>query len=112
MGCPGDGQVHVGVLSKELVESLGWRWRAKRDVVVKVQHPDMCRLMDSDVRNLGRLSEFVKPWLPFDPIPVRSCPPTLPCSPRPTPLVARLQQYITVLSSSSASSAVVRRQQK
>eukprot|EP00884_Botryococcus_braunii_P006323 jgi/Botrbrau1/15692/Bobra.4_1s0069.1 len=63
-------QVHGGILSKGLVENLGWRWKANRHVVVKVQHPDMCRLMGSDVRNLGRLSSFVKAWLPFDPIPI------------------------------------------
>ncbi len=65
-------QVHGAVLSKGLVAELGWRWRHGREVVLKVQHPDMKALMDSDVRNLGRLADFVRGTLPFDVFPVSS----------------------------------------
>lgn len=44
------------------------RWRAA--VLLQVQHSDMKGLMDSDVRNLGRLAHFVKGALPFDVFPV------------------------------------------
>lgn len=37
-----------------------------------MQHPDMKGLMDSDVRNLGRLAAFVRDTLPFDVVPVRA----------------------------------------
>ncbi|BDA51611.1 Protein ACTIVITY OF BC1 COMPLEX KINASE 8, chloroplastic [Coccomyxa sp. Obi] len=63
-------QVHGAVLSKGLVAELGWRWRHGRQVVLKVQHPEMKGLMDSDVRNLGRLADFVRGTLPFDVFPV------------------------------------------
>ncbi|CAL8465766.1 g5302 [Coccomyxa elongata] len=63
-------QVHGAVLNKGLVAELGWRWRHSREVVLKVQHPDMKGLMDSDVRNLGRLADFVRGTLPFDVFPV------------------------------------------
>ena len=43
-----------------------------RDVVLKVQHDDMRCLMDSDVRNLGRLAAFVRDSMPFNAAPVRS----------------------------------------
>ncbi|CAL8465797.1 g5333 [Coccomyxa elongata] len=59
-------QVHGAVLSKGQVAELGWRWRHGREVVLKVQHPDMKGLMGSDVRNLGRLADFVRGTLPFD----------------------------------------------
>lgn len=39
--------------------------------VSQVQHSDMKGLMDSDVRNLHRLADFVKHTLPFDVYPVR-----------------------------------------
>lgn len=65
-------QVHGAVLSKGLVAELGWRWRHDRKVVLKVQHPDMKGLMASDVRNLGRLADFVRGTLPFDIFPVSS----------------------------------------
>ena len=63
-------QVHGAVLTRETIAWLGWRWRLGPDVVLKVQHRDMRALMDSDVRNLGRLCAFVKGSLPFDPFPV------------------------------------------
>lgn len=53
-----------------MLADLGWRWRAGPQVVLKVRHGDMRRLMDSDVRNLGRLAAFVKGTMPFDPVPV------------------------------------------
>ncbi len=40
--------------------------------MLKVQHDDMHCLMDSDVRNLGRLAAFVRDSMPFDAVPVRS----------------------------------------
>ena len=40
--------------------------------MLKVQHEDMRCLMDSDVRNLGRLAAFVRDSMPFDAAPVRS----------------------------------------
>ena len=64
-------QVHGAVLSKGLLADLGWRWVHGPGVVLKVQHPDMKGLMDSDVRNLGRLADFVRDTLPFDIFPVR-----------------------------------------
>ncbi len=64
-------QVHGAVLSKGLISELSWRWRHGPSVVLKVQHPDMKGLMDSDVRNLGRLADFVRGTLPFDIFPVR-----------------------------------------
>jgi cytochrome c556 len=39
---------------------------------MKVQHADMKGLMDSDVRNLVRLADFVRDTLPFDVYPVRT----------------------------------------
>ena len=44
------------------------------EVVLKVQHGDMRGLMDSDVRNLGRLAAFVREAMPLDVIPVRAGP--------------------------------------
>ena len=41
--------------------------------MLKVQHDNMHGLMDSDVRNLGRLAAFVRGSMPFDATPVRSC---------------------------------------
>lgn len=40
--------------------------------MLKVQHVDVRGLMDSDVRNLGRLARFVRGSMPFDAAPVRS----------------------------------------
>ena len=65
-------QVHGAVLTSGTMAWLGWRWRLGPDVVLKVQHRDMRALMDSDVRNLGRLCAFVKDSLPFDPFPVHA----------------------------------------
>ena len=65
-------QVHAAQLSDAALRDLGWRWVAGRDVVLKVQHDDMCCLMDSDVRNLGRLAAFVRGSMPFDAGPVSS----------------------------------------
>jgi predicted unusual protein kinase regulating ubiquinone biosynthesis (AarF/ABC1/UbiB family) len=67
-------QVHAAVLSPQFMQALGWRWRYGPDVVFKVQHREMRALMDSDVANIGRLSNFVKDFLPFDPFPVKSPP--------------------------------------
>ena len=55
-----------------MLQELGWRWRAGPEVVLKVQHGDMRGLMDSDVRNLGRLAAFVRDAMPFDVVPVRA----------------------------------------
>ena len=65
-------QVHAARLSSETLRDLGWRWPLGSNVVLKVQHDDMRCLMDSDVRNLGRLAAFVRDSMPFDAIPVRS----------------------------------------
>ena len=65
-------QVHGARLSANMLQELGWRWRAGPEVVLKVQHSDMRRLMDSDVRNLGRLAAFVRDVMPFDAMPVGS----------------------------------------
>ena len=84
MPCPTQGQgrsqglplqVHAAQLSKEVLRDLGWRWPLGSDVVLKVQHDDMRCLMDSDVRNLGRLAAFVRDSMPFDAVPV--CSPAL-----------------------------------
>ena len=64
--------MHAARLSNELRRNLGWRWSLGSDVVLKVQHDDMRCLMDSDVRNLGRLAAFVRDSMPFDAVPVRS----------------------------------------
>ena len=81
MPCPTQGQgrsqglplqVHAAQLSKEALRDLGWRWPLGSNVVLKVQHDDMRCLMDSDVRNLGRLAAFVRDSMPFDAVPVRS----------------------------------------
>ena len=74
--------MHGARLSKGVLQELGWRWRAGPEVVLKVQHGDMRGLMDSDVRNLGRLAAFVREAMPFDVIPVRAQTP----SPQPFPL--------------------------
>ncbi len=66
--------MHGARLSKGVLQELGWRWRAGPEVVLKVQHGDMRGLMDSDVRNLGRLAAFVRDAMPFDVIPVRARP--------------------------------------
>ncbi|CAL5224036.1 g6658 [Coccomyxa viridis] len=63
-------QVHAAQLSKEVLRDLGWRWPLGSDVVLKVQHDNMRCLMDSDVRNLGRLAAFVRDSMPFDAVPI------------------------------------------
>ena len=70
--------MHGATLSKGVLQELGWRWRAGPEVVLKVQHGDMRGLMDSDVRNLGRLAAFVRDAMPFDVVPVSAGP--LTCS--------------------------------
>lgn len=60
-------QVLGAVLSKGLVAELGWPWRHGREVVLKVQHPDMKGLMDS---NLVRVASIVRGTLPFDVFPI------------------------------------------
>ena len=64
--------MHGARLSKSVLQELGWRWQAGPEVVLKVQHGDMRGLMDSDVRNLGRLAAFVRDAMPFDVVPVRA----------------------------------------
>lgn len=63
-------QVHCAQLSGTFRASLGWRWPAAAglgpSVVLKVQNQAMRGLMDSDVRNLGRLAAFVGDMMPFD----------------------------------------------
>ena len=71
--------MHGACLSEATLRDLGWRWPLGRDVVLKVQHDDMRCLMDSDVRNLGRLAAFVRDSMPFDAMPVR--PTLLPLAP-------------------------------
>ena len=39
---------------------------ARRQVVVKVQHLGMAGVMRSDLRNIGRVANFLSPQLPFD----------------------------------------------
>jgi predicted unusual protein kinase regulating ubiquinone biosynthesis (AarF/ABC1/UbiB family) len=41
-----------------------------RDVVIKVQHRGMERLMGADLRNLGAVGRFLRPVLPFDIAPI------------------------------------------
>ena len=63
-------QVHCAQLAAAFRASLGWRWPAAAglgpSVVLKVQNQAMRGLMDSDVRNLGRLASFVGDMMPFD----------------------------------------------
>lgn len=63
-------QVHCAQLDASFRASLGWRWPASAglgpSVVLKVQNQAMRGLMDSDVRNLGRLASFVGDMMPFD----------------------------------------------
>ena len=63
-------QVHCAQLDSAFRASLGWRWPASAglgpSVVLKVQNQAMRGLMDSDVRNLGRLASFVGDMMPFD----------------------------------------------
>ena len=63
-------QVHCAQLDASFRASLGWRWAASAglgpSVVLKVQNQAMRGLMDSDVRNLGRLAAFVGDMMPFD----------------------------------------------
>jgi len=63
-------QVHCAQLDASFRASLGWRWPASLglgpSVVLKVQNQAMRGLMDSDVRNLGRLASFVGDMMPFD----------------------------------------------
>lgn len=69
-------QVHCAQLDSSFRASLGWRWPASAglgpSVVLKVQNQAMRGLMDSDVRNLGRLAAFVGDMMPFDVGGVRS----------------------------------------
>ena len=62
------------MLAEGAVAELGWRWRAGREVVLKVQKGDMRGPMEADVRNLRRLAAFVSDTLPFSPLPVRCHP--------------------------------------
>lgn len=70
-------QVHCAQLSASFRASLGWRWPEAAglgpSVVLKVQNQAMRGLMDSDVRNLGRLAAFVGDMMPFDVGGVRVC---------------------------------------
>lgn len=70
-------QVHCAQLSASFRASLGWRWPEAAglgpSVVLKVQNQAMRGLMDSDVRNLGRLAAFVGSMMPFDVGGVRVC---------------------------------------
>ncbi|KAK9822468.1 hypothetical protein WJX81_005700 [Elliptochloris bilobata] len=60
-------QVHGARLAPGMLAELSWRWKHGPDVVIKVQNKKMQGLMDSDVRNLGRLCCFVSSVLPFNP---------------------------------------------
>lgn len=63
-------QVHMATLSEHVVPLLSHdtaTWLAgHRDVVIKVQHRGMEKLMASDLRNIGRVAKFLKGVLPFD----------------------------------------------
>lgn len=43
-------QVHAARLSPELLDLLGDNWKGGNDVVIKVQHGDVQKLMGADLR--------------------------------------------------------------
>ena len=58
-------QVHAATLSPGSLADHGWAgWSGA--AVVKIQNARARGLMDSDVRNLGRLAAFVQSIMPFD----------------------------------------------
>ena len=58
-------QVHAATLSPSSLADHGWAgWSGA--AVVKIQNASARGLMDSDVRNLGRLAAFVQNIMPFD----------------------------------------------
>jgi aarF domain-containing kinase len=62
------------VLSEAVLDHLRQQpggWAHGGEVVLKVQHSDVQRLMGSDLRNMGRVARFMRGILPFDVLPVR-----------------------------------------
>lgn len=61
-------QVHAATLAAGTAEVVRWRWGG--EVVLKVQHLHMETLMQSDLRNLGRLARVCRGVMPFNLLPV------------------------------------------
>lgn len=61
------GQVHLATLSTEIAKAAGV---AFSEVVVKVQHRGLERLIRADLANLRRVAHFLGPHLPLDIVPI------------------------------------------
>uniref|UniRef100_A0A7S3R8G9 ABC1 atypical kinase-like domain-containing protein n=1 Tax=Dunaliella tertiolecta TaxID=3047 RepID=A0A7S3R8G9_DUNTE len=62
-------QVHSAELRPEVLQWLG-PWAHGREVVIKIQHQHVRRLISTDLRNMERIAKFLGPTLPFDLLPV------------------------------------------
>ena len=65
--------MHAAQLTAGSAAAARWRWG--HEVVLKVQHLHMETLMQSDLRNLGRLARVCRDVTPFDFLPVTLPPP-------------------------------------